>query len=118
MTAETNNPLQKVSCSSHLVSLTLFIDFLIQYQVHLSHLLGQIDALAEEVEAYQIIPGEIQRFNHAKSLVAFASVYSSGKFTATANRITKRGSKKMRHALYLAVLCSLKKTKARSYVFL
>nr|WP_226990453.1 MULTISPECIES: transposase [Bacillaceae] len=38
--------------------------------------------------------GEIVRFNHPKKLVAFAgvnpSVYSSGKFTDTINRITKR----------------------------
>ncbi|WP_255314241.1 transposase [Bacillus sp. FJAT-26390] len=39
--------------------------------------------------------GEIDRFDH-KKLVAFAgidpSVFSSGKFTATRNKITKRGS--------------------------
>lgn len=131
MAAAANNPFQKVSYSSHLISLTLYIDLLLQYQEHLSHLRSQIDALAEEVEAHQIIQsipgiggkiaatilseiGEIHRFNHAKKLVAFAgidpSVYSSGKFTATTNRITKRGSKKLRHALYLAVLCGLKKT--------
>lgn len=131
LAAAANNPFQKLTYSSHLISLTLFIDLLLQYQEHLSHLRSQIDALAEEVEAYQIIQsipgiggkiaatilseiGEIHRFNHAKKLVAFAgidpSVYSSGKFTATTNRITKRGSKKLRHALYLAVLCGLKKT--------
>jgi len=56
--------------------------------------------------------GEIDRFTHAKKLVAYAgvdpSVYTSGKFTATANRITKRGSKRLRHALCLAVLCGLR----------
>jgi transposase len=129
--AATNNPFQKVNYTSHLISLALYIDLLLQYQEHLSHLQSQIDALAKEVEAYEIIQsipgigskiaatilseiGEIHRFNHAKKLVAFAgidpSVYSSGKFTATTNRITKRGSKKLRHALYLAVLCGLKKT--------
>ncbi|NOU69081.1 transposase [Paenibacillus sp. LMG 31461] len=131
MAAAANNPFQKVSFSSHLVSLTMFINLLLQYQEHLSHLQSQIDTLAEKVEAYQIIQsipgigskiaatilseiGEIHRFNHAKKLVAFAgidpSVYASGKFTATTNKITKRGSKKLRHALYLAVLCGLKKT--------
>lgn len=111
--------------------MALFIDLLLQYQEHLSHLQSRIHALAEEVEAYKIIQsipgiggriaatilseiGEIHRFNHAKKLVAFAgidpSVYSSGKFTATSNRITKRGSKKLQHVLYLAVLCGLKKT--------
>ena len=124
MRAAANNPFQKVSYSSHLISLALYIDLLLQYQEHLSHLQSQVDALAEEVGAYKIIQsipgiggkiaatilseiGEIHRFNHAKKLVAFAgidpSVYSSGKFTATTNRITKRGSKNLRHALYLAV---------------
>jgi transposase len=58
--------------------------------------------------------GEIDRFNHAKKLVSFTgvdpSVHSSGKFTATRNRITKRGSNRLRHALYLAVLCGLRRT--------
>ncbi|MNW64373.1 Transposase IS116/IS110/IS902 family protein [compost metagenome] len=36
------------------------------------------------------------------------SVFSSGKFTATQNRITKRGSKRLRRAVYLAVTCGLR----------
>jgi transposase len=112
--ATANNPFQKVSYTSHLISLALYIDLLLQYQEHLSRLQSQVNALAEEVEAYKIIlsipgiggkiaatilseVGEIHRFNNPKKLVAFAgidpSVYSSGKFTATTNRITKRGSK-------------------------
>ena len=84
----------------------------------------EIDALAKEIEEYNILQsipgigekiaatiiseiGEIDRFNDAKKLVAFAgvdpSVYSSGKFTASVNRITKRGSSRLRHALYMAV---------------
>jgi hypothetical protein len=43
--------------------------------------------------------GEIDRFDHAKKLVAFSgidpSVFSSGKFTATRNKITKRGSSRL-----------------------
>jgi transposase len=35
-------------------------------------------------------------------------VHSSGKFTATINRITKRGSSRLRHTLYMAVLCGIK----------
>ncbi|KRE55953.1 hypothetical protein ASL11_35060 [Paenibacillus sp. Soil750] len=34
----------------------------------------------------------------------------SGKFTATINRITKRGSSRLRHALYMVVLCGLRRT--------
>ncbi|MBJ8192077.1 IS110 family transposase, partial [Bacillus cereus] len=44
-------------------------------------------------------------------LVAFAgidpSVFASGKFTATRNRITKRGSRQLRYALVMAVQCGL-----------
>lgn len=57
--------------------------------------------------------GEIDRLNHAKKLVAFAgvdpSVYSSGKFTANNNRITKRGSKHLRRALCLTVQIGLRR---------
>ena len=129
--AAKRNPFQQTAYNSHLISLELYIDLLLQYQEHLSNLEKQINALAGEVEEYEIIQsipgigkkiaatilseiGEIDRFNHAKKLVAYAgidpSVYSSGKFTATANRITKRGSKRLRHALYLAVLCSLRRS--------
>ncbi|WP_028559085.1 transposase, partial [Paenibacillus pinihumi] len=37
------------------------------------------------------------------------SVFSSGKFTASENRITKRGSKRLRRAAYLVVICGLRK---------
>ena len=107
----------------------MYIQMLLQYQEHLAKLEDQIDALAEEIEEYKIIQsipgigekiaatiiseiGEIDRFNHPKKLVAFAgvdpSVHSSGKFTATINRITKRGSSRLRHALYMAVLCGIR----------
>ncbi|KJB84688.1 transposase, partial [Paenibacillus sp. E194] len=36
-------------------------------------------------------------------------IYSSGKFTGTSNRITKRGSKRLRRALYLAVQCGIRR---------
>jgi len=74
--------------------------------------------LAEEIEEYDLIQsipgighkiavtilseiGEVERFDHPKKRVAFAgidpSVFASGKFTATRNRITKRGSKQLRY---------------------
>jgi len=127
--AATNNPFQETAYKSHLISMELYINLPLQYREHLSHLENKIDALAKEVEEFKIIQsipgiggkiaatilseiGEISRFNHAKKLVAFAgvdpSVFSSGKFTATTNRITKRGSKQLRHSLYLAVTCGLK----------
>jgi hypothetical protein len=95
-----------------------------------------IEALAEEYDLIQSIPGigpkiaatnlaeigEIDRFDHAKKLVAFAgidpSVFSSGKFTATRNKITKHGSRRLRTALYQAVRCGLRSSrnkKIRAY---
>ncbi|WP_143812498.1 transposase, partial [Paenibacillus sp. VTT E-133291] len=51
--------------------------------------------------------GEVDCFDHPKKLVAFAgidpSVFTSGKFTATRNRITKRGSRQLRYVLVMAV---------------
>ncbi|CAM3842824.1 hypothetical protein MEZE111188_12315 [Mesobacillus zeae] len=71
-------------------------------------ILQSIPRIGEKIEAMIISEiGEIDRFNDAKKLVAFAgvdpSVYSSSKFTASINRITKRGSFRLRHALYMAV---------------
>jgi transposase len=127
--AALRNPFQNNLYQSHIFSLEMFINILLQYQEHLSKLEAEIDALASEIEEYKIIQtipgigekiaatiiseiGEIERFNHPKKLVAFAgvdpSVYSSGKFTASINRITKRGSSTLRHALYMAVRCGIR----------
>ncbi|GIN21614.1 hypothetical protein J1TS3_27480 [Siminovitchia fordii] len=68
--------------------------------------------ILESTGAYISEIGEIDRFNHPKRLVAFAgvdpSVYSSGRFTATKNRITKRGSSRFRHSLFMAVQCGIR----------
>ncbi|GIN42345.1 hypothetical protein J19TS1_52940 [Heyndrickxia oleronia] len=114
------NPFEKTVCQSHILSLYMYISIILQYKEHLSKLEYEIDGLAKEVEEYNIIksiPGigekiaakiiseinEIDRFTDPKKLVAFAGVYpsvcESGKFTATKNRITKRGSSRLRHAL-------------------
>ena len=124
--AAARNPFEKTIYQSHILSLGMYINILLQYKEHLSKLETEIDALAKEVEEYNIIKsipgigekiaatiiseiGEIDRFN---KLVAFAgvdpSVFESGKFTATKNRITKRGSSRLRHALYMAVRCSIR----------
>lgn len=127
--AAQRNPFKNTVYQSHLISLDMYIQLLLQYQEHLAKLDDQIDALAGEIEEYEMIQsipgigekiaatiiseiGEIERFNHPKKLVAFSgidpSVHSSGKFTATINRITKRGSSRLRHALYMAVLCGIR----------
>ncbi|QGQ48303.1 IS110 family RNA-guided transposase [Metabacillus sediminilitoris] len=130
--AAQRNPFKSIVYQSHLISLEMYIQLLLQYQEHLAKLDDQIDALAGEIEEYKIIQsipgigekiaatiiseiGEIERFNHPKKLVAFSgidpSVHSSGKFTATINRITKRGSSRLRHALYMAVLCGIRSSR-------
>ncbi|WP_010503598.1 IS110 family transposase [Paenibacillus elgii] len=62
-------------------------------------------ALAAEI-------GDAAQFKDPKQLVAYAGldpgVHSSGKFTASSNRISKRGSKRLRRALYVAVQCGLR----------
>ena len=134
--AAARNPFKKTLYQSHLLSLSMYIDMLLQYKEHLSRMESEIDTLAKEVEEYKIIQsipgigekiaatiiseiGEIDRFNHPKKLVAFAGVdpevFESGKFKATLVRITKRGSSRLRHALYMAVRsgirdCRKKKT--------
>ena len=131
LAAAERNPFRNAPFHSHLISLEMYVSMLLHYREHLTALEKQMDALANELEEYQIIQsipgigekiaatiiseiGEIDRFNHPKKLVAFAgvdpSVHMSGKFTATINRITKRGSSRLRHTLFLAVLCSLRRS--------
>ena len=125
------DPFQKARVPSQLFVLTMYVDLLTTYHEHLTALEKQIGALAEMIPAcqqVQTIPGigkkiaatiiaeigEIDRFSHPKKLAAFAGVdprvFASGKFTATFNKITKRGSSTLRHALFMAVLCGLRKT--------
>ncbi|MDQ6419102.1 IS110 family transposase [Paenibacillus sp. LHD-117] len=86
----------------------------------------ELSEIIEEVQLLETIPGvgtkiaasivaeigDASQFRYPKQLVAYAgldpSVFSSGKFTATQNRITKRGSKRLRRAVYLAVTCGLR----------
>ncbi|MFY0759989.1 IS110 family transposase [Metabacillus dongyingensis] len=127
--AAIRNPFQKALYHSHILSLHMYIDLLLQYKEHLSKLAAEIDALAKEVEEYEIIQsipgigekiaatiiseiGEIERFSAPQKLVAYAgvdpSVFESGKFRATMNRITKRGSSRLRQALFMAVKCAIR----------
>lgn len=66
--------------------------------------------------------GDARQFKDAKQLVAYAGldpgIFSSGKFTATSSKITKRGSKRLRRSLYLAVQCGIRGSanrKSREY---
>ncbi len=50
-----NKPFEKIIYQSHLISLNMFIQMLLQYQEHLSFLEEPIDTLAKDIEEYQII---------------------------------------------------------------
>jgi len=127
--AAAQNPFQKALYHSLTLSLNMYIHMLLEYKKHLSQLEDEIDALAKNIEEYKIIQsipgigekiaatiiseiGEINRFNHPKKLVAFAgidpSVFESGTFKGTLNRITKRGSSRLRHALFMAVRSAIR----------
>ena len=127
--AAQRNPFQETLYLSHILSIEMYIKMLIEYQKHLSKLEDQIDALANEIEEYKILKsipgigekiaatiiseiGEIDLFGHPKKLVAFAgidpSVFESGRFKGTVNRITKRGSSRLRHALFMAVRSAIR----------
>jgi transposase len=132
--AALRDPFQNNLYDSHIFNLEILVKIVLQYQEHLSNIADEIDALASETEEYEILQsipgigekiaatiiseiGEIDRFNDAKKLVAFAgidpSVYSSGKFTASVNRITKRGSCRLRHALYMAVQSGIRDSRKK-----
>jgi transposase len=115
--------------SSQVIALEGMITLLLALQAQLGQLEEQMKELAinlPEVTLVKSIPGigdklaatiiseigDAKQFRNAKQLVAYAGldpgVHSSGKFTASRNRITKRGSKRLRRALYLAVKCGLR----------
>jgi transposase len=76
-------------------------------------IIQSIPGIGEKIAATIISEiGKIERFDHPKKLVAFAGIdpsnFESGKFRGTVNRITKRGSSRLRHTLYMAVRCAIR----------
>ncbi|MNB63290.1 Transposase IS116/IS110/IS902 family protein [compost metagenome] len=72
-------------------------------------LVKSISGIGDKIAAVIVAEiGDVRKFREAKQLVAFAGldpgIFSSGKFTATSSRITKR----LRRALYLAVQCGIR----------
>ena len=104
----------------------LLLEFVEQLR-DLEQQMNELAGMLPEVELVKSIPGignklaaalvaeigDVKQFEGAKQLVAFAGldpgVCSSGQFVATSSRITKRGSKRLRRSLYLAVQCGLRK---------
>ncbi|MFD0674357.1 IS110 family transposase [Cohnella sp. GCM10027633] len=110
-------------------ALLCMVEILLAQQEQLSQLEMRIQEEAKgipEVELLKTIPGigdklaasliaeigDAGQFEDPKQLVAYAgldpSVHSSGQFVASSTRITKRGSKRLRRALYLAVQCGIR----------
>ncbi|MFE6074997.1 IS110 family transposase [Paenibacillus sp. NPDC057886] len=123
-----NNPVQRVPYGLEM-ALRSLLALVREFQEQLAALEKVILDLSEtldEVQLLKSIPGvgtklatavvseigDASQFHHPKQLVAYAgidpSVFSSGKFVATQNKITKRGSKRLRRAVYLAVTCGLR----------
>lgn len=115
------------SQSKALLGMVRLLLTMIEQLDELEQQVEEMAASLPEVELVKTIPGigtklaaaiiaeigDIRLFNDAKQLVAFAGldpgIFSSGKFTATSTRITKRGSKRLRRSLYLAVQCGIRK---------
>ena len=53
--AAARNPFQKNLYHSHLLSVDMYINMLLQYKEHLSKLEAEIDTLAKDIEEYNII---------------------------------------------------------------
>jgi transposase len=53
--AATRNPFESTIYQSHILSLGMYIEMLLQYKEHLSKLEAEIDVLAKEIEEYTII---------------------------------------------------------------
>jgi transposase len=129
--AARRNPMRTADVPHQVFGLRLYTRMIAEYQAHLTVVDAEIEAVVRDIEACRLIQsipgigvtlaatiiaelGEITRFDHPKRLVAFAgvdpSVRESGDFKATVNRITKRGSSRLRHALFVAALRGLGKS--------
>ena len=88
---------------------------------HLDSVLDEIIEIAKKLPNYEIIKsipgivaeiGDIERFNNASQLVAYAgidpAIYQSGQISGLHLKISKKGNKKLRSLLYLAVSCMIK----------
>ncbi|WP_077324133.1 IS110 family transposase [Virgibacillus siamensis] len=135
--AAARNPFQEPICRGHVLSLQMYIQMIFQYQEHLSKLRKEINALAKTFDDYALVQsvpgvgekiaatiiseiGGIDLFERPKQLAAYAgldpSVFESGKFKASINRITKRGSSRLRQALYTAVQCGIAKNRNKKLI--
>ena len=104
---------------------------------NLEYTLDDIIEIAEGLQNYELIRsipgigdnlaarilaeiGDIERFNNASQLVAYAGIdpqiYQSGQIAGLHLKISKKGNKKLRCLLYLAVTCMIKTDRKSSIV--
>ena len=135
--AAERNPFQSQISHGQLMSLCMYIQLLFQYKEHLSELQKEINVLAQSFEDYGLIQsvprigdkiaatilseiGDVTLFENPKKLVAYAgldpSVFESGKYKNSINRITKRGSSRLRQSLYMAVQCGLARNRNKKLI--
>ena len=112
------------------ISIRYYVQLLVHFEAILSDLLSEMKKIAGLSPHYDLlrsIPGigeitacvilseigDIRRFHSKKQLIAYAgldpSIYQSGKFTASMNKISKRGSPFLRKALYQATFIGIGK---------
>ncbi|MNO57118.1 hypothetical protein D3C76_476460 [compost metagenome] len=86
MATAISNPFQKLTNQSHFISLNLYVGLLLQYQEHLAYLEEQIDALATEVDEYEIITF-IPSIGNKIVNISFITTYSKSEFIILTSRI-------------------------------
>lgn len=124
------------SRNSYLVSQFNIIIHTVNAQIkHLDSVLEEIVEIAKKLPNFEIIKsipgigenlasrilaeiGDIERFNNSSQLVAYAgidpAVYQSGQIDGLHLKISKKGNKKLRSLLYLAVSCMRRMDKTSS----
>ena len=125
----------KVSQQSNIRVLREYIGILMTHKAQLADIRAQIVAAAKEISVYSLlrtIPGvgeitaavilaeieDVNRFSVDHQLTAYAgldaSVFESGKFKSSRNKISKRGSAYLRKALFQAAKAAIRTTKKGS----
>lgn len=77
------------------------------------HIIKSIPGIGENLASRLVAEiGDIERFDNPKQLIAYAGiepiVYQSGKNSGLHYRMSKRGNKRLRRLLYLAITCSIR----------
>ena len=104
---------------------------------HLESVLSELVELAKKIPNFECIKsipgigdnlaarilaelGDVERFSNGSKVVAYAgidpTIYQSGQLTGLHLKISKKGNKKLRSLLYLAITCMIKTNRNTSIV--